>query len=131
MPSNCASATEQLLIVAEGRVRPFDGDLDDYRDSLLKVKVKPEPPKPPAPPDRIGGRDPLVRGSNKKGAASRIKRIEETMARLNAKKTEIESLLAKPEVYQDGEKVKALMLDQAYVVRELERLESEWLELQC
>ena len=125
------ATTEQLLIVAEGRVRPFDGDLDDYRDSLLKVKVKPEPPKPPAPPDRIGGRDPLVRGSNKKGAASRIKRIEETMARLNAKKTEIESLLAKPEVYQDGEKVKALMLDQAYVVRELERLESEWLELQC
>ena len=125
------ATTEQLLIVADGRVQPFDGDLDDYRDSLL-TKVKPEPPqKPPAPPDRVGRRDPLVRGSKQKGAASRIKRIEETMARLNARKAEIESQLVQPEVYADGDKVKALMLDQAYVAKELEQLESEWLELQC
>jgi hypothetical protein len=34
-------------------------------------------------------------------------------------------------VYSDAEKVKGLTLDQAYVARELEQLESEWLELQC
>src|SRR5207244_13555185 len=27
------ATTDQLLIVADGAVRPFDGDLDDYRES--------------------------------------------------------------------------------------------------
>ena len=30
------AATEKLLIVADGTLREFDGDLDDYRDWLLK-----------------------------------------------------------------------------------------------
>src|SRR5207237_1615750 len=38
------ATTEQLLIVADGAVRPFDGDLDDYRESLLN-----RAPEPPAP----------------------------------------------------------------------------------
>src|SRR5690606_39777665 len=62
---------------------------------------------PPAPSDRIGGRDPLVRGSKKKGAESRIKRIEETMAKLNARKSSIESSLARPDAYTDPDKVRS------------------------
>ncbi|HEX6317241.1 MAG TPA: ATP-binding cassette domain-containing protein [Burkholderiales bacterium] len=114
------ATTEQLLIVAEGRVQPFDGDLDDYRDSLLQKKEQPPPPKPKKPVSR-----------KIKGVESRIKRIEETMAKLNARKASIESQLGDPAVYSDAEKVKGLTLDQAYVAKELEQLESEWLELQC
>jgi ATP-binding cassette subfamily F protein 3 len=117
------ATTEQLLIVAEGRVQPFDGDLDDYRDSLLKVKAEPAPTPSKRPP--------RIQPPKKKNVDSRIKRIEETMAKLNAKKSEIESQLARPEVYTDGDKVKGLMLDQAYLTKELDQLESEWLELQC
>jgi ATP-binding cassette subfamily F protein 3 len=118
------ATTEQLLTVAGGRVQPFDGDLDDYRDSLLKKNEATSAAPPPKAP-------PTKRAAPKKSAASRLKRIEELMARLNAQKSEIESQLAQPEVYKDGAKVKALMLDQAYVAKELEQLESEWLELQC
>ena len=32
------ATTDQFLIVADGRLQPFDGDLDDYRDWLLKTK---------------------------------------------------------------------------------------------
>jgi ATP-binding cassette subfamily F protein 3 len=53
------------------------------------------------------------------------------MVRLNAKKSSIEAQLAEPEIYKDAEKLKGLMLDQAYVAKELDQLESEWLELQC
>jgi ATP-binding cassette subfamily F protein 3 len=116
------ATTEQLLIVAGGRVQPFDGDLDDYRESLLQSKLEPAPaakPRPAKPPAR------------KKSVESRIKRIEETMVRLNAKKSSIESQLAEPEIYKDADKLKGLMLDQAYVAKELDQLESEWLELQC
>ena len=39
------ATTDQFLIVADGRLQPFDGDLEDYRDWLLKSKQE----KPPAP----------------------------------------------------------------------------------
>jgi ATP-binding cassette subfamily F protein 3 len=113
------AASEKLLIVAEGSVREFDGDLDDYRDWLLKREVpvkKPPPPKKPKPEKR-------------KSSDARIKRLEELMARLSARKAAIEQKLADPALYQDGEALKALLADQAYVAKEIEQVESEWLEL--
>ena len=112
------ATTEQLLVVAEGTVRAFDGDLDDYRESLLKTKSEPPPPRKPAP-------------APSKNLASRIKRLEEMMSRLNARKADIEARLADPAVYQDAAALKALLLDQAYVGKELDQAESEWLQKQA
>jgi len=130
------ATTEQLLVVAGGAVEPFDGDLEDYREFLLNRKVdavsERKPPKPPAPPDRVGGRDPLVRGS-RKGLEARIKRLEELMGRLNARKSEIDARLGDPAIYaaERKEELKGLLLDQAYVGKELESLETEWLDKQA
>ncbi len=33
------ATTDQFLIVAEGKLQPFDGDLDDYKDWLFKTKL--------------------------------------------------------------------------------------------
>ncbi|MFL6716080.1 MAG: ATP-binding cassette domain-containing protein, partial [Burkholderiaceae bacterium] len=33
------ATTDEFLIVADGRLTPFDGDLDDYRDWLFKTKL--------------------------------------------------------------------------------------------
>jgi ATP-binding cassette subfamily F protein 3 len=33
------ATTDQFLIVADGMLQPFDGDLDDYRDWLFKTKL--------------------------------------------------------------------------------------------
>ena len=112
------ATTEQLLIVSEGRLSEFDGDLDDYRDSLLAREdeaPKPAVKKPPA--------------ARKKGVESRLKRLEETIARLNAQKSDIEARLAEPALYQDAAALKALLVDQAYVAKEIDRLETEWLGL--
>jgi ATP-binding cassette subfamily F protein 3 len=124
------ATTEQLLIVAAGAVQPFDGDLDDYRESLLDRKPDPAP-TPPKPPARKA-RDPLVRGSTK-NLEARIKRLEEQIAKLNTKKATIDAKLADPAVYTEKEKdaLKALLVDQAYVGKELEELESEWLAKQA
>ena len=115
------ATTERLLIVADGALRGFDGDLDDYRDWLLKRNVvpKPEKKKPVAAKPRAVSRKPVE---------SRIKRLEELMTRLNARKAEIEARLGDPAVYQDPAALKALLLDQAYVAQELEQVETEWLE---
>ena len=33
------ATTDEFLIVADGGLQPFDGDLDDYREWLLKTKL--------------------------------------------------------------------------------------------
>ncbi len=118
------AATEKLLIVADGRLREFDGDLDDYREWLLKKDVpareaKRVPAKPKPGP------------VNRKPIEARVKRLEELMNRLNAQKADLERRLADPAVYQDPEALRSALQDQAYVAREIEQVEAEWLEKQA
>ena len=96
------ATTDQFLIVADGRLQPFDGDLDDYRDWLLKSKQeKPAPaaaaaapaPVPMPAPAKKAGVPSAFRLARKKLEA-RLKRLEEMIARLNAKKAEMEARLA-------------------------------------
>jgi ATP-binding cassette subfamily F protein 3 len=104
-------------------VQAFDGNLEDYREWLLKRNVLPSVQKKPV-------QSPVkAKPANRKPPEARIKRLEELMARLNARKSEIETRLGDPAVYQDAQALKGLLLDQAYVAKELEQVESEWLEL--
>jgi ATP-binding cassette subfamily F protein 3 len=157
------ATTDQFLIVADGRLQAFDGDLEDYRDWLFKTKLAdadeavplpasrnvevPLPKKDPAPTRPAAAAPPAAgrRVHKRKEAAerqrissarkpleSRLKRLDEKMAKLNEKKAAIEAQLADPAIYGEAQKdaLKALVLDQAYVARELAELEAEWLALQ-
>jgi ATP-binding cassette, subfamily F, member 3 len=117
------ATTEKLLIVADGTLREFDGDLDDYRDWLLKKETVTKP-KPQKKTPRV-----KAKPANRKPIEARIKRLEELMTRLNAQKASIEQKLSDPALYQDPEALKAALQDQAYLAREIERVEAEWLEL--
>jgi ATP-binding cassette, subfamily F, member 3 len=120
------ATTDQFLIVADGSLQPFDGDLDDYRDWLLKSKLE----KPAGP--RKKGLAPIPSFS-RKNLETRIKRLEEMIARLNAKKADMEARLADPAIYLDESKeaLEAVLRDQAYVGKELGQLEGEWLDKQA
>ncbi len=71
------------------------------------------------------------RSAARKPLESRIRRLDERMAKLNARKAAIDGQLAGQAIYGEAQKdaLKALLVDQAYVVRELSQLETEWLEL--
>jgi ATP-binding cassette subfamily F protein 3 len=162
------ATTDQFLIVADGRLQAFDGDLDDYRDWLFKTKLAPEAvvvPLPAAPkseqnisinqivietPAPAKPATPMVpavdrREQKRKEAVerqrisaarkpleSRLKRLDEQMVKLNERKSAIDAQLADPAIYNEEKKdaLKALIVDQAYVARELAHLEAEWLTLQ-
>ena len=155
------ATTDQFLIVAGGRLEPFDGDLDDYRDWLFKTKLEeartdkglPEkpaekpvaqkaPPKPAAIPapsaeekreqKRREAEARQKTSTARKPIESRIKRLEEQMAKLGERKTTIDARLAEPSIYDDANKemLKGLLADQAFVAKELAQLEEEWLEQQ-
>jgi ATP-binding cassette subfamily F protein 3 len=156
------ATTDQFLIVADGKLQPFDGDLDDYRDWLFKTKlasknnaatntalsstepkasVKPVATAAPAAPATNGDRRDQKRqgaeerqrlASLKKPIETRIKRLEEKIAKCNEKKAAIDARLADPAIYDaaNKEELKTLITDQAYCAKELDQMEGEWLEQQ-
>jgi len=123
------ATTEKLLIVANSTLAEFDGDLDDYRDWLLKRDAAPKAAK--AAKAAKAPVAPKAKPVNKKPIEARIKRLEEIMNRLNADKAAVEARLADPAVYQDPEALKAVLQDRAYVAREIEQVETEWLQKQA
>jgi len=123
------ATTDQFLIVADGSLQPFDGDLDDYRDWLLKSKrEKPDVPQVPQVPKAIA-----KHANDRKNLAARITRLEEMIALLNVKKADMEARLADPAIYLDASKkaLEDVLRDQAYVGKELGELEGEWLDKQA
>ncbi|GIZ51172.1 ATP-binding cassette domain-containing protein [Noviherbaspirillum aridicola] len=142
------ATTDQFMIVAEGRLQPFDGDLDDYRDWLFKTKLG-KPAAAPATPAETSAPPPESREDRqerrrqeaeerqrlsalRKPIEARIKRLDEQMAKLSQKKSDVDAALLASDIYDEAnkEKLKTLIMDQAYLARELEQLENEWLEQQ-
>ncbi|MDO9224415.1 MAG: ATP-binding cassette domain-containing protein [Pseudomonadota bacterium] len=135
------ATTEEFLIVADGGLREFDGDLDDYRDWLFKTKLsKPAAQETAAPPPSVDRKEQKRLEAEarqrlsvqKKPVETRIKRLEEQMQRRNQRKAELETLLTDPALYAESQKdtLKARLFEQATLVKELEQLEMEWLEQQ-
>jgi ATP-binding cassette subfamily F protein 3 len=124
------ATTDQFLIVADGRLQAFDGDLEDYKDWLLKSKQEKPVPAPVAPPRKAA---PVLAVANRKSLEARLKRLEEMIGRLQGRKSDIEARLADASLYQPEarEVLQALLADQAYVGRELSQLEDEWLQKQA
>jgi ATP-binding cassette subfamily F protein 3 len=148
------ATTDQFIIVADGKLQPFDGDLDDYKDWLFKTKLgkgdtalpssikeapvkiaKPAYVAPAASKEEKQDRKRQEAEQRqrlaglKKPIESRIKRLDEQIAKLGARKTEVDAKLANPAIYDDANKeaLKALVVDQAYLTKELEQLEADWL----
>src|SRR5688572_679163 len=88
------ATTDQFLIVADGRLREFDGDLEDYRDWLLKSKAEKPVEKPAAPAPAKKPAAPRLSSSSRKSLAARLKRLEDMIGRLNERKAAIEAQLA-------------------------------------
>ncbi|HEY4074668.1 MAG TPA: ATP-binding cassette domain-containing protein [Herbaspirillum sp.] len=148
------ATTDQFIIVADGKLQPFDGDLDDYKDWLFKTKlgkgttVLPAVNKqddlpqvsPVAAHSTIDRRDQKKLdaeqrqriSAQRKPIEARLKRVEEKIAKRNAQMTEIEAKLSDQSIYDGAKKaeLKTVLTDQTYYKKDLEQLEAEWLKEQ-
>ena len=70
--------------------------------------------------------------AQRKPVENRIKRLEEEMARGNARRAELETLITHPDLYEESRKedLKARLFEQASLLKELERLETDWMAQQ-
>jgi ATP-binding cassette subfamily F protein 3 len=139
------ATSDEFVIVADGKMTPFDGDLDDYRDWMLKTKLAAQNAARQAPAPVVVAATKIERGEQKKMNAQdrqrianlkkpiavKISKLENEISILTKKQEEIEITLADATMYDTSRKdeLKKLLEVQASNKRQLEKIESEWLKL--
>ena len=131
------TTTDAFVLVHGGRVQPFDGDLDDYRDWLTQRSVS---GKECSPVNSTASRQEQKRrqaeqrnqlARKRRPLEQRVRLLERRMEQLSSDKVTLEETLANPDIYTEANKsqLKDLLLRKAQTDQELEQIEEEWLEL--
>ena len=137
------ATTDALWLVADGRVAPFDGDLDDYRDWVLSRQRRSAADAPNAPSEaggamsdrrtqrRVEAKARQKLYAQKRPLADRLARIEREMDALAQEKHALEDSLASPDAYADANRdvLKDMLARRGDVTWQLARLEAEWLDV--
>ena len=105
------ATTDELWLVADGRVVPFDGDLDDYRDWVLaRSRRAAEPPSSAADGAQSQGAKARGGQARQRGLLAteatrrQARKVEREMAALDAERKAVEDWLASPAAYAEGER---------------------------
>jgi ATP-binding cassette, subfamily F, member 3 len=128
-------ACDSFLLVANGAVTPFDGDLDDYATWLGKsgkVRAIADSAAASAAPSRQEQRRLDAEARNRlTPLRNEQKRIEGQLEKLGGERVRLEAALADPETYttKPPEEGRRLTQRHAEVVREIGTLEERWLEV--
>lgn len=127
------SVTDQLLLVADGRAQPFDGDLEDYRAWLTEQKKGEEKPATENAAT-VSRKDQRKLGAERrqkhKPLFDALKRAENAVESYHNEQRQLEQQLADPTIYAESEKerLKTLMERKVQVDKALEAAEAAWLE---
>ena len=126
-----ANNVDQFLLVEDGSLNEFDGDLHDYSLRILKNLNK-------AQPGKSKKKDSPTEAANKKAEQKIIRQLkaevmsaEKRLKRLQGKITEVEAVLQSPDTY-DGdfqEDLHDLIRNQSELKSEIEEVEQVWLSL--
>jgi ATP-binding cassette subfamily F protein 3 len=121
---------DRLLLVADGRVEPFDGDLDDYRRFLLSGKNAPTRREEPAP--KVTKEDARKDAAEKrrllKPLKEKVELAESQMAELNKEIAKYDKALSDPLIFtKDPAKGSAVSKKRAEAQRKLDAAEARWL----
>jgi len=120
---------ETFWRVADGRVEPFDGDLDEYAAWLRSRGGKPAAEKPAS--KAAAAPAPMPAGKPKPGNDKRIGQLESRLAAIESECAHIAEELANPALYNSdgGGTLVVLGQRQQALQKEREGLEAEWLAL--
>ena len=131
------ATTDALWLVADGRIAPFDGDLDDYRDWVLeRSRRSADAGETAAASNRKSQKRAEAEArqrsyAQRKPLTDKLEKVEREMATLYAEHKAVEVWLASPTAYVDTERetLKERLAEQGDLAWRLARLESEWLEI--
>jgi ATP-binding cassette, subfamily F, member 3 len=118
---------DRLWLVADGTVRPYDGDLDDYR-ALLAERARPV-----GKVELVGRKDDRRERAAQRAALAPLRKqakdAETLLAKLAAERVAIEALLADPGLYVSGRvhDIATVNARLASIRREASAAEAAWL----
>ncbi len=124
------ATSDRLLLVANGGVEPFDGDLDDYRRFLLSGDNTPTQREEPAP--RINKEDARREAAERrrqlKPLKEKVEIAEHQIADLTAEIKKYDAALSDPLLFtRDPQKGNAVSKKRADAARKLQAAEARWL----
>ncbi len=130
------NTVNEFLLVADGKVSEFDGDLEDYYKWLLQQRQAQAAVEEKYIPDNENKVD--KKAQRQQSAAQRqqlkpltnkLKTLESQMEKLQTKLADIETQLGDSSIYDDKNKanLQQLLLDQAKLQQQLEETEENWL----
>ncbi len=127
---------DTLWLVHDGRVAPFDGDLDDYAALVLASRREQRNSNKPSAENASNKREPHKaegpRPSNaKKSLLNKLQKVEAELNAVTHELRELDAKLADASYYNDGEptEVAATLKRRGDLALQVEKLEREWLEL--
>jgi ATP-binding cassette subfamily F protein 3 len=129
------ACADRLWLVADGGVRPYDGDMEDYRRLILqgpeaarKARERAEEADKASAQDKR--REAAQKRSQLKPLRQKIEAAEKEMARLQEKIVKLDEALADPAFFQnEAERAAKFAKERAYCEKKLVKTEEEWLEL--
>jgi ATP-binding cassette subfamily F protein 3 len=128
------ATAERLLLVADGHVTPFEGDLDDYRRYLLsgentatrRVAIASEPETKVSKED--SRRSNAEKRAQLKPLKDKVTAAESQIATLTAELTKLDKTLSDPLLFsRDPVKATSVSKKRADAARKLEAAEKAWL----
>lgn len=132
------STTDELILVHDGRVKPFDGDLDDYSDWLTQQRTQ-EKEAIKSVKDEVTAHSAQGRKDQKRKAAARrdtlrplkkkADKLESQLDKLQEKLAKVETALADPAIYDTAQRdrLKALLSQQAELTQSVNATEEDWM----
>jgi len=122
------STVDTFLLVEDGAVQPFEGDLDDYRAKLLGSAAvdagKSTREKPSAQPAKKNFRE-------AQQLQTRLKTLDTRLERLQRKLAEVDAGLSEVTLYQNNDTtdLHGLLRDQLSLKEQIGVVEEEWFEV--
>ena len=127
------ATAERLLLVSDGKVEPFEGDLDDYRKFLLTGDNRPTRREPEVAKQSkdVARRSGAEKRQTLRPLKERVEAAESQIATLNTEIAKLDRALADPLLFaKDPAKGSAVSKKRADAARKLAAAESQWLAAQ-
>ncbi len=131
-----SAATDQWMLVADGRVTPFEGGLDEYKEWAREYhsRGRREPAEPKATRKderRVEAMERQRRSDVRKPLERRVAAIEKELAAFGDETRDADAWLASSDAYAEAqrERLETTLKRRAELTRAIEDLELEWLRL--